>query len=179
MIKRMTLRAVICLGALCTSGLADEPLPPIQCPDVRPLPHVERAGQAPRHRRRPRVPPVPRRLRLRPRPTLPPRARERGEPVRGLLDYDDEAVAQILSYSGRKPHAIQRLCSAAVRQALTAERTRVTAEDVQQAHRLLTEEDTARAAGEGKPAVYAVRSPVEQLAEDREDYQPESPQDDG
>ncbi|TEU14055.1 MAG: hypothetical protein E3J21_16940, partial [Anaerolineales bacterium] len=101
------------------------------------------------------------------------------EPVRGLLDYDDEAVAQILAYSGRKPHAIQRLCSAAVRQALAAERTRVTVEDVQQAHRLLTEEDTARAAEEGEPAVYAVRSPVEQLAEDREGYQPESPQDDG
>lgn len=97
------------------------------------------------------------------------------EPVRGLLDYDDEAVAQILSYSGRKPHAIQRLCSAAIRQALAAERTRVTMEDVQQAHRLLTEEDAARAAEEGEPAVYAVRSPIEQLAEDWEGYQPESP----
>jgi histone H3/H4 len=75
------------------------------------------------------------------------------EPVRGLLDYDDEAVTQILAYTGCKPEAIQRLCSKAVRQALNAGRRRIIVEDVHHAHQLLAEEDATRAAAEREPTV--------------------------
>ena len=68
------------------------------------------------------------------------------EPVKGLFTFDDRAVAHVMRYSGGKPYAIQRLCSAVVRQALAEERSQITAEDVQQAHRALVAEDQRRAA---------------------------------
>jgi len=57
------------------------------------------------------------------------------EPVRGVYDYDDEAVDLILRYSERKPWRIQRLCLEAVNRLLLERRTRVTGQDVEEVYR--------------------------------------------
>jgi ligand-binding sensor domain-containing protein len=63
------------------------------------------------------------------------------EPVKGIYSYDDEAVDLILRYSEHKPWRIQRLCLEVVNRLLAERRTRVTRQDVEEAHRrMLTEE---------------------------------------
>jgi len=57
------------------------------------------------------------------------------EPVKGIYDYDSEAVDLILRYSERKPWRIQRLCLEAVNRLLAERRTRVTGQDVEEVYR--------------------------------------------
>jgi ligand-binding sensor domain-containing protein len=99
------------------------------------------------------------------------------EPVKGLLRYDEEAMARILSYSQRIPYRIQRLCSACVRRLLAEERFQVTAADVDAVRHQVDAGDQARADQYGAaPLTYEMKTTSQPMAEEEAGYDPNDPQ---
>jgi hypothetical protein len=99
------------------------------------------------------------------------------EPVKGLFEYDEEAIAGILSYSQGVPYQIQRLCSACVRRLLDEERDRITVADVDVVHQQLVASDRAQATQDGAaPLTYEVKTKSQPIAEENSDYAPSDPE---
>ncbi len=92
------------------------------------------------------------------------------QPVKGVYEYDDDAVERIFQYSNYEPYRIQRLCSACVRRLLDAGRGRVTVEDVDAAYQALAAEDGRQSSESSAPVSYQVLSPARQVAEKKADY---------
>ena len=91
------------------------------------------------------------------------------EPVKGIYDYDSEAVDLILRYSERKPWHIQRLCLEVVNRLLAERRTRVTGRDVEEMHGRVLAAEAQLSATQGEyPAAVPASLPV---AEDKAEYQ--------
>jgi DNA polymerase III delta prime subunit len=98
------------------------------------------------------------------------------QPVKGVYEYDDDAVERIFHYSDVEPYRIQRLCSACVRRLLEAGRDRVTVEDVEAAYQALVAEDGRPSSESSAPVSYQVSSPASQAAEKKADYHKDADQ---
>jgi hypothetical protein len=61
-------------------------------------------------------------------------------PVEGIYRYDQDAIAQIIAYSDRKPFEAQQLCLHAVRETLAQNKRQVTTSEVEVALRSSLEE---------------------------------------
>jgi ligand-binding sensor domain-containing protein/DNA polymerase III delta prime subunit len=98
------------------------------------------------------------------------------QPVKGVYEYDDDAVERIFQYSDYEPYRIQRLCSACVRRLLDAGRDRVTVEDVEAAYQALVAKDGRPSSESSAPVSYQVSSPASQAAEKKADYHKDADQ---
>jgi hypothetical protein len=99
------------------------------------------------------------------------------EPVKGLFQYDEEAIVRILDYSQRVPYQVQRLCSACIRRLLAEERYQVSAADVDAAYHHLDIGDRAQAdQDDAAPLTYQVETTSQSIAEEQPGYDPGDPE---